>query len=85
MLPKAPSFMPVHDEGAFHALQTLVTGSAFTEHMKESYLDTLRALASTEVSISGIATEVQGKQPKCPEGNTASPLGLKLQHNPGCF
>lgn len=40
-------------------LQTLVTGSALTEHMEEFYLDTLRALATTEASLSGIASKVQ--------------------------
>jgi hypothetical protein len=40
-------------------LQTLVTGSALTEHMEEFYLDTLRALATTEASLSGVANKVQ--------------------------
>ena len=29
-------------------MQTLITGSALTEHMEEFYLDTLRALATAE-------------------------------------
>lgn len=39
--------------------QTLITGSALTEHMEEFYLDTLRALATAEASISGIANELE--------------------------
>ena len=42
-------------------LQTLVTGSALTEHMEEFYLDTLRALATTEASVNNIAAEMQEK------------------------
>ena len=42
-------------------LQTLVTGSALTEHMEEFYLDTLRALATTEASVKGLAAEVREK------------------------
>ena len=45
--------MPV----AFNALQTLVTGSTLTEHMERFYLNTLRAVGTTEASISGTATE----------------------------
>ena len=39
--------------------QTLITGTALTEHMEEFYLDTLRALATAEASITGIANELE--------------------------
>ena len=42
--------------------QTLITGSALTEHMEEFYLDTLRALATAEASISGIAHELEERK-----------------------
>lgn len=43
-------------------MQTLITGSALTEHMEEFYLDTLRALATAEASISGIANELEERK-----------------------
>ena len=42
--------------------QTLITGSALTEHMEEFYLDTLRALATAEASIGGIAKELEERK-----------------------
>ena len=42
--------------------QTLITGSAMTEHMEEFYLDTLRALVTAEASIAGIANEIEERK-----------------------
>ena len=42
--------------------QTLITGSALTEHMEEFYLDTLRALATAEASITGMANELEERK-----------------------
>ena len=40
-------------------VQTLVSGSALSEHMEDFYLDTLRALATAEASVAGIAAKVR--------------------------
>jgi hypothetical protein len=45
-------------EHELNFMQTLVTGSALSEHMEDFYLDTLRALATTEASVAGIVAEV---------------------------
>lgn len=47
-------------EHEMNFMQTLVTGSALSEHMEDFYLGTLRALATTDtsVAVAGIMTEV---------------------------
>ncbi len=47
-------------EHEMNFMQTLVTGSALSEHMEDFYLDTLRALATTDtsVAVAGIVAEV---------------------------
>ena len=47
-------------EHEMNFMQTLVTGSALSEHMEDFYLDTLRALATTDASaaVAGIVAEV---------------------------
>lgn len=38
-------------EHELNFMHTLVTGSALSEHMEDFYLDTLRALATTDTSV----------------------------------
>lgn len=45
-------------EHELNFMHTLVSGSALSEHMEDFYLDTLRALATTEASVAGIVAEV---------------------------
>jgi hypothetical protein len=40
-------------------MRSLVSGSALSEHMEDVYLDTLRALATCEASVAGIAAQVE--------------------------
>lgn len=59
----APALSACNAEHCFlPTAQTLITGNALTEHMEEFYLDTLRALATAEASITGIASELQERK-----------------------